>query len=86
MRRWQLLERLMDKQYKARVTRIVVVPNGETLYCEEATTVEIDDESGGEFVVVSQDARSDLGKIAINPEEWPAIRSAINRMVKACSA
>jgi hypothetical protein len=76
----------MNNRYKTRVTRIVILPDGETVYSEMATTVEIDDESGGEFVIVSQDARSDLGKIAINPEEWPALRAAINRMVKACSA
>lgn len=54
------------------------------MYSEMTTTVEIDDEVGGEFVVVSQEGRDDIGKIAINPEEWPALRAAINRMVKAC--
>lgn len=76
----------MTKKIKSRVTRVVVVPEGEAIFSEMATTVEIDDEAGGEFVTVTQDDRNDLGKIAINPEEWPALRAAINRMVRACSA
>ena len=70
--------------YQTRVTRLLVLPVGEPAFSEMATTVEIDDEAGGEFVVVSQCGRVDLGKIAINPEEWPALRAAINRMVRAC--
>lgn len=69
---------------KARVTRIVLVPDGEPLFSETATTVEIEDEAGGEFVEVSQHGFTDAGKIQINPEEWPALRAAINRMVREC--
>lgn len=69
---------------RTRVTRLLVVPQGEPMYSEMTTTVEIDDEVGGEFVVVSQEGREDIGKITINPEEWPVLRAAINRMVKAC--
>lgn len=69
---------------RTRVTRLLVVPQGEPMYSEMTTTVEIDDEVGGEFVIVSQEGREDIGKITINPEEWPALRAAINRMVKAC--
>lgn len=63
---------------------VVVKPVGEPLFSEEATTISIVDEAGGEFVVVSQSARDDLGKIAINPEEWPTLRAAIDTMIKAC--
>lgn len=63
-----------------RVTRLHVLPEGEALFSEQAYTVEIDDEAGGEFVVVSDCE----GKIRLNPEEWPALRNAINHMVKEC--
>lgn len=63
-----------------RVTRLHVLPEGEPLFSEQAYTVEIDDEAGGEFVVVSDCE----GKIRLNPEEWPALRRAINQMVKEC--
>ena len=46
--------------------------------------VTIVDEAAGEFVEVSQSGRADLGKIAINPEEWPELRDAIQRMVNSC--
>lgn len=71
-------------KYRTRVTRLLVVPEGQPAYSEQATTVEIDDECGGEYVVISQEGRTDLGKIAINPEEWPALRAAINRLVNLC--
>ena len=63
-----------------RVTRLHVLPEGEPLFSEKAFTVEIDDEAGGEFVVVHDWE----GKIRLNPEEWPALRRAIGRMVKEC--
>lgn len=74
----------MIKKYQTRVTSLAVFQEGETLFSEMTTTVSIDDEAAGEFVVVEQVGRTDIGKIAINPEEWPALRSAINRMVKQC--
>lgn len=72
------------KTYRTRVTRLLVLPAGEPAFSEMATTVSIDDEAGGEFVVVEQEGRTDLGKIAINPEEWPELRAAIDRMIADC--
>lgn len=70
-----------SQQYETRVTRVTVstiVQSPET-----ETHVEIADEGGGEFVVVSQVA-DEPQKISFAPEEWPAIRAAINRMIKNC--
>jgi len=72
------------KKPETRVTRIVVAPPNEPTFSEMATTVEIEDEAGGEFVEVSQHGAPELGKIQISPEEWPALRAAINRLVRAC--
>lgn len=63
-----------------RVTRLHVLPEGEPLFSEQAYTVEIDDEAGGEFVVI----KDSEGKIRLSAEEWPALRRAIGRMVKEC--
>lgn len=38
--------------HTARVTRLHVLPEGEPLFDERGFSVEIDDEGGGEFVVV----------------------------------
>ena len=69
---------------EARVLSVVVAPEGEAIFSESATVVRIEDEGGGEYVVVSQEIVPGRGNIAINPEEWPALRDAIDRMVKEC--
>ena len=70
--------------YEPRVTGITVIPKNQPLYSEMGTTVTIVDEAGGEFVEVSQHGGPDLGKIAINPEEWPVLRDTITEMLKQC--
>ena len=69
---------------EARVLSVVVAPEGEAIFSESATVVRIEDEGGGEYVVVSQESVPGRGNVAINPEEWPALRDAIDRMVKEC--
>ena len=71
-------------KHQPRVTRIAVGPADEPLFSEMVTTVEIEDEAGGEFVEVSQHGAPGIGKIQINPEDWPALRAAINRLVREC--
>jgi hypothetical protein len=66
-----------------RITQLTVVPEEKPIFSEQATTVTIQDDSGGEFVVVEQ-AYADYGKIAIDPKEWPDLRAAIDQMVKEC--
>jgi len=68
-----------------RTTRITIQPEDEPIFSEQSTSVYIADECGGEFVIVEQDAPDHgYGKIAINAEEWPEIRKAINKLVKLC--
>lgn len=69
---------------ETRVLSVVVAPECEAIFSERATVVRIEDEAGGEYVVVSQDSVPERGNIAINPEEWPELREAIDRMVKEC--
>jgi len=74
----------VSKEYETRVTSWTVVPKGEPTFSEMATVVSIDDEAAGEYVVVSQQGRTDLGKIAIDPGEWPALRTAIDEAISEC--
>lgn len=68
--------------YKIRTTQIMVHPaDDDSTLSEMATTVSIDDEGGGEYVKAEQVT---TGAILINPDEWPAIREAIDRMVSEC--
>ena len=71
-------------KYTTRTTALMVVPEGETLFSEAATEVRIVDEAAGEYVEVFQTGRPDLGRIAINPEEWPELRAAIDKMISEC--
>lgn len=70
--------------YETRIISVVVAPKDETNFSEMATIISIEDDAGGEYVTVSQVGRIDLGKIAINPEEWPTLRSAIDDMIVKC--
>ena len=70
--------------YETRITSLVIAPKSEPIFSECATHVRIVDEAAGEFLEVEQHGRTDLGKIAINPEEWPALRAAIDRMIGEC--
>lgn len=68
-----------------RTTQLTIAPEGEPIFSEMAFTVSIDDESGGEFVVIrSNEVRSDSSAVSINSSEWPALREAIDRMVGEC--
>ena len=70
--------------YETRTISVVLLPEGEPLFSEMATIVRIEDESGGEFVVIEQHGDTWNGKLAIEPSEWPVIREAINKMVESC--
>ena len=71
-------------EYETRTTSLTVAPVGAPVYSEQATEVNIVDEAGGEYVEVCQSGRDGLGKIAIGPDEWPALRSAIDAMMAQC--
>ena len=70
-------------EYITRTTQFIVAPQGHNTFSEDATTITITDDAGGEFVVVEQNT-ADYGKIAINPEEWPVLRAAIDQLIGEC--
>ena len=74
----------MRNNYEIRTMSLIVNRTDQPAFSELATTVSIVDEAGGEFVEVEQQGRTDLGKIAINPEEWPMLRQAIDKMIAEC--
>ena len=75
---------MTQKKYEERVTQVTVAPAGEPIYSELVTTVAIDDESAGEFVAVGQNHSEGEARVLINPEEWPALRCVINKMIRRC--
>jgi hypothetical protein len=70
-------------KYETRTTKIVVVPEGEPIFGELATSIEIEAESEAyEYVVVKQGLIPN--GIRIEPQEWPTIRNAIDEMIGRC--
>lgn len=68
-------------EYHRVTTAYTVLPKGDPLFSEMATTVRMDDEGGGAFVVLEQcHDHGEKGRIRITEEEWPAIRSAVEKM------
>ena len=70
--------------YETRTLKIAVMPENEPIFANGVTEIKIVDEAGGEFIEVSQCNDDNVGKIQIDPTEWPHIREAINKMIKEC--
>ncbi|NCC40580.1 MAG: hypothetical protein EOM21_14230 [Gammaproteobacteria bacterium] len=69
--------------YETLVTRMTIVPAGEPLFHERGWTIEIEDESGGEFLIVRSHSDTPT-EIRIDADEWPALRAAIDAMAARC--
>ena len=69
--------------YTVRPTRITIAPEGEPLFSEQATHVELDDEAAGEFVVIRQTGERNKdgeGSLAFDFAEWPLIVQAVETL------
>lgn len=69
-----------DIMFSTHTTALAVTPAGKGLLHEAATWVKIDDEGGGPFIVIEQGR----GQVAIEPDEWPAIRDAVEQLLGVC--
>lgn len=74
-------------EFRVRVTRLSVLPPKEPLFSEQCTNVSIVDEAAGEFLEIEQqsgrtDAKSQT--IQVSPEEWPALKRAIEQLLADC--
>lgn len=64
---------------QTRVTRIHLTPD--TIINELAFSVEIDDIGGGEFIMI-RGSSLEPGALAVDVAEWPALRDAVDLMMK----
>lgn len=64
---------------QTRTTRIHLTPD--TIYSERAYSIEIDDEGGGEFIVI-RGFSPEHDSLAIDVDVWSALRDAVDLMVK----
>jgi hypothetical protein len=73
-------------KYETRIIKVVVAPKGEPIFSELATTIEIGDDAGGEFVKVTQEGghTATSKSVCFDPDEWVTIRGAIDDMISKC--
>lgn len=72
----------MSAEYETRPTRLTVAPKGSAIFAERATHIEIDDEGGGEFVVIRQTGNDDNEHLLrVDVDEWEPLVAAVNRLL-----
>ena len=66
-----------------RIKSVVVAPVDAPIFDEQAWSVAIEDDAGGEFLIIQcNDDQCANGQIRMNPEEWAALRDAIEFMIE----
>jgi len=71
-------------KYETRIISMMLAPEGESVFCESGIIVGIDDDSGGEYLTISQEGYAGTNKIKIDKIEWPYLRALVNKMFKEC--
>ena len=69
---------------KPRITKMSITPNDCELFDDNATHISIEDEGGGEFIAILQPHMPSGCETRIDTNEWPAIRAAVNKLIKEC--
>ena len=64
--------------------KAVLGPEGNAISDDSMFLVEIKDDGGGEYVSICQPP--DYNELLINPNEWPALKKLVDKMVKQCMA
>lgn len=72
------------KPYQMIINSVMVLPKGESIFCDQATTVRIEDEAGGPFLVLEQHPNSGKQEIRFDFEEWPMIHQAVQKIAEQC--
>jgi hypothetical protein len=67
---------------KQKVTQITLFPDGEPISSQLGYAINLCDDNGIYLEVT--DKHDSYDTICIHPEDWPALREAINKMVKNC--
>jgi|694.fasta_scaffold58693_7 hypothetical protein len=67
-------------KYESRITRVSIIPEGESLFSEHGYHASIEDEAAGEFVSVKSESQGPTNDMQIEPEVWPILRETIDAM------
>ena len=71
-------------KYITRTTQKTMLPEGENIFCVEATVITIVDEAAGEFLEIKQNTEDGERRLLVDPSEWPTLRAAIDDMIGEC--
>lgn len=66
-----------------RTLSYVVHPSDKSIFDESATVVKIEDEGAGEFIEITQCPDTGSQSVRINPEEWNAIKNAVEKLLES---
>lgn len=72
------------RDYETLIQATLVLPKHEPIYSALGTKVTLEDEAAGLFVRVTQEPDEGTQSIAIELEEWPILRAAIDTAVQTC--
>jgi hypothetical protein len=77
----------MNTEYERVVTQITIKPKGEPIFHELATTIRIEDEAAGPYVVVSQcSSLASKQEITVDIDSWDSLKNGIDEMIRECIA
>lgn len=75
-------------EYQTITTSLIVLPKGESIFSEQATTIRIEDEGAGPFLVIQQfpddPPKDGTQQIRIDATELEAIYDAANQLKGVC--
>lgn len=72
-------------KYITRTTKMTILPEGDPIFSENATNIEVAQEAGSDgFLKITQDAGDPIydGSVCIDHDNWPAIKAAIETMLE----
>lgn len=71
-------------KYETRITRLTVGLEGKEIFDPSMTHIEIEDESGGEFLILTQhpDDKDGEQRLRFDPKEWDAVVEAVEQLRK----
>lgn len=73
------------RSLETKIHSLIIKPQGEPIFSEQATIVGIEDEAAGVFFTISQDRCGDMGHISLDAEEWIIVKAAIDRLAEEWS-
>lgn len=72
-------------KYITRTTKMTILPEGDPIFSELATHIEVAQEAVGDsFLKITQDSDDPVyeGSVCIDCDNWPAIKSTIETMLE----